>query len=135
MKLFKPQKQLFSIAAVVMLTSIFGCKKSSGSESDPGYGCNSQVILKTLTNANGQLSYVPGQSQWAVSFSLPGGYLFACDFCDQSAISSIVAGHSTGDVINVTISGEVKRRVENQPDIVPTTGYTEIYLISVSSVN
>lgn len=135
MKRMNSPKRLMLLVSFLILVSIFGCEKNSVSENDIGYGCDTKVVLKTLTNTTGQLKYSPEHARWIAGFNLSGGYLFLCDFCDQNSIKLITAGHSNSDVINITVSGEIKRRVQNQPEIIPTTGYPEIYLISAATVN
>ena len=135
MKFFKTTKQLLFISSCLILVSIFGCKKSTSSEHDLGFGCNTNTVLKTVANVNGNLVYSSGQSQWVVFIDFPGGGGAACDFCDQSLVNAMTNGHSLSDVINVTISGDIKRRLENQIPPSAVTSYPDIYLISATSLN
>lgn len=123
---------LFMAIMFSLLTTI-GCKKSSNE--DPEFGCDTQVVLETLTNTPGTLVYNPTQAEWQVSIDLGGGKIFSCIFCDKSAYAAKVAGQSTSSSIPVTISGSVKRRIYNQAAIMPTTGYVEVYVLTTTSVN
>ncbi|MBK8520057.1 MAG: hypothetical protein IPL54_03975 [Chitinophagaceae bacterium] len=123
----------FAISSLTLMCMAACTKTSTKAESD--YGCDSKVVLETLTNTPGILVYNPTQAEWQVSIDLGSNRKFSCIFCDKSAYSAMVAGQSTSSSIPVNVSGSVKRRVENQVPITPTTGYVEVYVFSATSVN
>lgn len=126
-------KNCLIIFSAIALLNITGCKKSSSNEVN--YGCDSQTVLQTVTNSAGVLVYVPAQAEWQVFLDLPGSISIGCSFCDKTAIASLVAGQPTTATINVTVSGSIKRRYENQIPLSVTPGYKESYLISAVTVN
>ena len=134
MKAFTITKHCVFILSILTLISISGCKKSSlNPELD--YGCDSIVVLETLTNTPGVLTYSPVHGEWWVSIDLGSNRKFSCSFCDRSTYSAKVAGQSTNSSIPVNVSGTVKRRYTNQIPISPTTGYVEVYVLNTASVN
>jgi len=134
MKAFTITKSWIFILSALILINIASCTKPA-TVNEPDYGCDSKVTLQTLTNTPGQLVFNPTQGEWQVMIDLPGSISFGCNFCDQSAIAAVVAGKSTSFVINVTVTGNVKRRYSNQIPLSITTGYKEIYVISLAAVN
>lgn len=128
-------KNSFAACAALVLLSLTSCKKSSANEADNGYGCNTQTVLQTVTSTPGVLVYVPAQAEWEVFLDLPGSISIGCSFCDKTAIASLVAGQPTTATINVTVSGSIKRRYENQIPLSVTHGYKEVYLISAVTIN
>ena len=134
MKSFNIAKHnLFTLSALILL-SITSCTKTS-INAELEYGCESKVVLQTLTNTPGVLVYNSVQAEWQVSIDLGSNRKFSCTFCDKSAYAAKVAGQSTSSTIPVTVSGSVKRRVINQIPITPTTGYVEVYVLTTTSVN
>ena len=134
MKAFTITKHFVFVLSILILTSITGCKKSS-TTTELDYGCDSKIVLETLTNTPGLLVYNPIQGEWWVSIDLGSNRKFSCIFCDKTAYAAKVAGQSTSSSIPVTVSGSVKRRIINQIPITPTTGYFEVYVLTTTSVN
>lgn len=134
MRAFSANRHLVLAISALILISVAGCTKPA-TDNEPDSGCDSKTVLQTLTNTAGQLVYNPTQAEWQVMIDLPGSISFGCSFCNQSAISSIVAGQSASSVINVTVSGNVKRRYSNQIPLSVTTGYKEIYVLSQAAAN
>lgn len=129
------KRYVFALSTLVLI-SITSCKKSSDTlNSELDYGCDTKVVLETLTNTPGLLVYNPTQAEWQVSIDLGSNRKFSCIFCDKSVYATQVAGQSTASAIPVTVSGSVKRRVLNQVPVTPTTGYVEVYVFNATSVN
>lgn len=137
MKTIFPLKQSVLITTFFSILFFLSCSKSSDSPADPGYGCSTQAVLQTIPATAAKLVYVPVQSKWLISLNLAGGIYIACEACGNADImTAITAGHPLTDVINVNVSGNIKKREASQSAPVPgTTGYTEVYLMDINSVN
>lgn len=115
---------------------ITGCSKA-GTDNivDPGYGCSTNTVLQTVTNSPAKLVYLAGAAQWAINLDLPGGIYIICETCgNDAAISAITAGHASGDIIDITVSGRIKRISAGQPALYSHAGYRDIYLLSVDGI-
>jgi hypothetical protein len=137
MKTIFPLKQSVLITTCLSILFFLSCSKSSDSPADPGYGCNTQAILQTIPPTAAKLVYVPAQSKWLISLDLSGSIYIACEACGNAdVLSAITTGHSLTDVININVSGNIKKREVNQAAPAPgNTGYREIYLMDINSVN
>lgn len=128
------------LLAVFSLCCTFGCKKSSPSASTPpvnDYGCNSITVLQTMNNTPCQLVYAaagPFAGDWLIATDLGCSRAYSCVFCDKSVYSAIVAGKSTSTPLNVTVSGTIKRRLQNQEPITQTSGGYETYVVYVTGI-
>ena len=59
-----------------------------------------------------------------------------CDHCDHDAeIQAILAGHSTSEIINVTVSGRIKRTYAYQSMWRPDGSYPDFYAISLDDIH
>ena len=117
---------------------VAGCSKAGIDNSmvpDPGYGCTTNVVLQTVTNSPGKLVYLTGLGKWCISLDLPNSIYIACETCgNEDAINAITKGHSTADIIDITVSGRIKRLTADQPVPYSHAGYRDIYMISVDAI-
>jgi hypothetical protein len=133
-------KQSFIVLAMLLISVVTGCKKSATIElnsNSTDIGCNSATALQTLNNTPCQLVYAasgPFAGDWLIVTDYGCSRSYSCLFCDKTAYSSIVAGKPESTPINITVTGSIKRRIQNQEPINQTSGGYETYLISVSSI-
>ena len=138
MKAISSPRIIMFISLLFMLCIDAGCKKSTTeAEVDPGYGCNTSEVLGVATNVPAQLVYMTPAygTRWYLVVQLPGNNPVICHYCDHEAeIQAILAGHSTNDVLNVTVSGRIKRSMRNQNIWLPNGQYPEFYRISIDAI-
>jgi hypothetical protein len=139
MKTISPKKHWFFVIPCFVLFSFAGCSKSSDTTNqtttDLGYGCATSVVLQTISGSAGVLYYNPYQAKWDINFDLPGGIYITCEVCDNSTIKAITDLHSQTEIVNVTVSGQIKRRIAYQVPLTPGAGYREIYVMNVTAIN
>ena len=134
MKLIKLNAWRTLVFTVLILLGI-GCSKASNNPAQElDYGCDSKVILKTISNANAKLYYNTSLAKWFISIDDLPPTSVSCVFCDDTVINSIIAGQPLTAIINVTVSGNIKRKVEGQLPPEQVTSYPLPYLIVVTSI-
>ena len=123
------------------------CTKASSDyvdpKPDPGYGCETSVVLRSITSAPARLTFYPANTtggqgnKWSISLDLPDVTKVACFNCNkQVEIEAITGVTATSTVtVNVLITGEVKRYEYNQPDprVIPTS-YPVPYWLNIFSI-
>jgi hypothetical protein len=130
-----------SFTAIFLFALFFvtSCKKSANTMPvpDAGYGCSTTTVLSSVTNLSAKLVYlnlpVP---KWYFSLDLPGSIYITADNCDHAAeIQAIIAGHATTELLNVTVSGKIKRRTEGQDTLSNKLSYRPTYLIAIDNMH
>ena len=90
----------------------------------------SRILAQKLTEQLGKQVVVENRTGAA------GNVAVICDHCDHdAAIQAILAGHSTSEIINVTVSGRIKRTYANESMWNPDGSYPLFYTISLDDIH
>jgi len=141
MKALIPFKHYFFMISTFLLFLTSSCTKSNIETpdpipNDPGFGCNTSVVMGTLSNAAGKLFYNSAKNEWWIRFSTPGFSNFTI-ICNQSSVDTIITGHTVLEEFIVTVSGTIKAIdafQASRPFPTPPESYPIPYLINITHI-